>query len=136
MKKLFSTRYTENGISFSLLLLRLAVAGLMLPHGFDKLIHFINVAKDFPDPLNIGKTISLSLVIFAEFFCSALLLVGLMTRLVTIPLIITMGVAFFMVHNHNFTDGTSQLSALFLAGYLVLLIAGPGKVSIDKMLGN
>lgn len=136
MKKLFSTRYTENGISFSLLLLRLAVAGLMLPHGFDKLIHFINVAKDFPDPLNVGKTISLSLVIFAEFFCSALLLVGLMTRLVTIPLIITMGVAFFMVHNHNFTDGTSQLSALFLAGYLVLLIAGPGKVSIDKMLGN
>ena len=107
----------------------------MLPHGFDKLIHFIARVKDFPDPFHIGSTISLSLVIFAEFFCAALLLVGLMTRLVSIPLIITMGVAFFMIHNHDFV-GDGQMAALFLSGYLVLLIAGPGKISLDRMLGN
>ena len=135
MKKLFSTRYTDNGVAFSLLLLRLAMGGMMLPHGFDKLTHFITRVKDFPDPFHVGSTISLSLVIFAEFFCAALLLVGLMTRLVSIPLIITMGVAFFMIHNHDFV-GDGQMAALFLSGYLVLLVAGPGKISLDRTLGN
>ena len=135
MKKLFITRYTGNGVAFSLLLLRLAMGGMMLPHGFDKLTHFITRVKNFPDPFHIGSTVSLSLVIFAEFFCAALLLVGLMTRLVSIPLIITMAVAFFMIHNHDFV-GDGQMAALFLSGYLVLLIAGPGKISLDRTLGN
>jgi len=129
MKKLFSTRYTENSIAFSLLLLRLALGILMIPHGFSKLTKFASVVKDFPDPLHLGTTISLSLVIFAEFFCAVLLVAGLMTRLVVIPLVITMGVAVFMVHNSDFL-GEAEQATLYLAGYLVLLIAGPGKVSI------
>ena len=135
MKKLFSTRYTENSIAFSLLLLRLALGILMIPHGFSKLTKFASVVKEFPDPLHLGTTISLSLVIFAEFFCAVLLVAGLMTRLVVIPLVITMGVAVFMVHNSDFL-GEAEQATLYLAGYLVLLIAGPGKVSMDRMLGN
>lgn len=135
MKKLFSTRFTENGISFSLLLLRLAMGGLIIPHGFTKLTQFLTVVKNFPDPLNIGNTASLSLVIFAEFFCAVLLIAGLMTRLVVIPLIITMGVALFMIHHGDFF-GEGEQAALYLTGFMVLLIAGPGKVSMDRMLGN
>jgi putative oxidoreductase len=99
MKKLFSTRYSENAVSFSLLVLRLATGGLMIPHGFDKLIHFVAQSKDFPDPLGVGSVVSLSLVIFAEFFCAALLIAGLMTRLVVIPLVVTMAVAVFITHH-------------------------------------
>ena len=135
MKKLFSTRYTENSIAFSLLLLRLALGILMIPHGFGKLTKFTTVVKEFPDPFHLGTTVSLSLVIFAEFFCSVLLVAGLMTRLVVIPLIITMGVAVFMIHNSDFF-GEAEQATLYLAGYLVLLVAGPGKVSMDRMLGN
>jgi putative oxidoreductase len=107
----------------------------MIPHGFSKLTKFASVVKDFPDPLHLGTTISLSLVIFAEFFCAVLLVAGLMTRLVVIPLVITMGVAVFMVHNSDFL-GEAEQATLYLSGYLVLLIAGPGKVSMDRMLGN
>ncbi|MBM3411998.1 MAG: DoxX family protein [Bacteroidetes bacterium] len=135
MKKLFSTRYSENSIAFSLLLLRLTLGILIIPHGFYKLTKFTTVVKDFPDPLHLSSTVSLSLVIFAEFFCAVLLVAGLMTRLVVIPLIITMGVAVFMIHNSDFF-GKAELASLYLAGYIVLLIAGPGKVSMDRMLGN
>ncbi|MBM3413890.1 MAG: DoxX family protein [Bacteroidetes bacterium] len=135
MKKLFSTRYTENSIAFSLLLLRLTLGSLMIPHGFAKLTKFTTVVKEFPDPLHLGATVSLSLVIFAEFFCAVLLVAGLMTRLVVIPLIITMGVAVFMVLNSDFF-GEAEIATLYLAGFLVLLVAGPGKVSVDRMLGN
>lgn len=135
MKKLFSTRYHDNSISFSLLLLRLAMGGLIIHHGFEKLTHFVPVARSFPDPLHLGSNISLSLVIFAEFFCAVLLVAGLMTRLVVIPLIITMAVAVFMIHKGD-VFGQAELGSLYLAGYLVLLFAGPGKISMDRMLGN
>lgn len=133
MKKLFSTRYSENAVSFSLLVLRMAAGGLMIPHGFDKLIHFVAQSKDFPDPLGVGSVVSLSLVIFAEFFCAALLIAGLMTRLVVIPLVVTMAV--FITH-HGDVMGDGQQATLFLAGYIVLLFCGPGKISFDRMLGN
>ncbi|MBM3921646.1 MAG: DoxX family protein [Sphingomonadales bacterium] len=135
MKKLFSTRYSENAVSFSLLVLRMAAGGLMIPHGFDKLIHFVAQSKDFPDPLGVGSVVSLSLVIFAEFFCAALLIAGLMTRLVVIPLVVTMAVAVFITH-HGDVMGDGQQATLFLAGYIVLLFCGPGKISFDRMLGN
>ncbi|NDF97732.1 MAG: DoxX family protein [Chitinophagia bacterium] len=135
MKKLFSTRYSENAVSFSLLLLRLAAGGLIIPHGFDKLIHFVAKAKEFPDPLHVGSVVSLSLVIFAEFFCAFLLVAGLMTRLVVIPLLITMAVAVFIIH-HGDVLGEGEHAALYLAAYIALLFTGPGKVSLDRMLGN
>jgi putative oxidoreductase len=135
MKKLFSTRYSDNSISIALLLLRLAMGGLMIAHGFEKLTQFVKVAKTFPDPFHLGTTISLSLVIFAEFFCAVLLVLGLMTRLVTIPLIITMIVAVFMIHKSDFF-GEAEHATLYLAGYMALLFAGPGKASMDRMLGN
>lgn len=135
MKKLFSTRYSENAVSFSLLVLRMAAGGLMIPHGFDKLIHFVAQSKDFPDPLGVGSVVSLSLGIFAEFFCAALLIAGLMTRLVVIPLVVTMAVDVFITH-HGDVMGDGQQATLFLAGYIVLLFCGPGKISFDRMLGN
>ncbi len=135
MKKLFSTRYSENAVSFSLLLLRLAAGGLIIPHGFDKLIHFVEQAKTFPDPLQVGSVVSLSLVIFAEFFCAVLLVGGLMTRLVVIPLLITMAVAVFIIH-HGDLLGEAEHAALYLTAYVVLLFTGPGKISLDRMLGN
>ena len=135
MKKLFSTRYTETAASFSFLLLRLAAGGLMIPHGFEKLIHFEKNVTSFPDPLHLGGTLSLSMVIFAEFFCAILLVAGLMTRLALIPLLITMAVAVFMVH-HGQVVGEAEHAALYLAAFMALLLTGPGKFSFDRMLGN
>lgn len=135
MKKIFSTKYSDRSISFSLLLLRLAVGGLMIPHGFKKLINFGTKSAGFTDPFHIGGPASMSLVIFAEFFCAGLLVLGLMTRLAAFPLIIAMAVAVFIAHDGQvFGDG--EQAALYLAGYLMLLFTGPGKISMDRLIGK
>ena len=135
MKKLLSTRYSDNAFAVAMFILRLGVGGLMIPHGYSKLENFSDMAAKFTDPLGIGTTLSLALLIFAEFFCSVLIVLGLLTRLASIPLIIAMSVALFHAHKGLvFTEG--QTAALFLMGYLVLLLVGPGKFSADKMIGK
>ena len=135
MKKLFSTKYSDRTITISLFLLRVAVGGLMIPHGYKKLMNFAAKSSTFSDPLHIGSPLTMSLVIFAEFFCAGLIVLGLLTRLATIPLIIAMSVALFISHNGQ-VFGEGEKAALFLAGYLVILLTGPGKISADRLIGK
>jgi len=135
MKKLLSTKYSTNAVHAALLILRISVGVLMLNHGYTKLIGFDGMKDNFMNFLGIGKTASLLLVIFAEFFCSVFLILGLFTRLAAIPLVITMAVALFKTHNMEIF-GKGELSALYLAAYIVLLLLGPGKISADNAVGK
>jgi putative oxidoreductase len=135
MKKLLSTSYSAGAFSAAMLILRLSFGVLMMMHGYDKLIHFGDLQHKFMNFMGIGSTMSLALVVFAEFFCSLFLILGLFTRLAAIPLIIATCVMVFKAHNGEvFGDG--QTAALYLTGYLVLLFVGPGRVSIDGMIGK
>lgn len=135
MKKLISTKYSPAAFNAATFILRLGLGILMIHGGYNKLVHFAEIQKTFMSFLGMGATISLSLVVFAEFFCSMFLILGLFTRLATIPLIITMAVALFKAHNGDiFGDGT--MAALFLCSYIVLLLLGPGKISVDSMTGK
>ncbi len=135
MKKLLSTKYSAGAFNFAMLVLRFGLGVLMANHGFQKLSHFAAMKTKFMSFMGLGATTSLCLVIFAEFFCSIFLILGLFTRLATVPLIIAMGVAVFMAHKGEiFGDGEHGL--LFLIGYIVLLFVGPGKISVDGMTGK
>ena len=135
MKKLLSTKYSANAVNAALLILRIGVGVLMLNHGYSKLINFATMQDNFMNFLGIGKTASLALVIFAEFFCSVFLILGLFTRLAAIPLLITMAVALFKAHNLE-VFGKGELPALYLVAYFVLLLIGPGKISADNAIGK
>ena len=119
----------------AMLVLRFGVGVLMINHGYDKLIHFSAMKADFMNFLGLGNSISLTLVVFAEFFCSLFIIIGLFTRLSAVPLIITMAVALFMVFKGE-VFGKGELPALYLAVYVVLLLLGPGKISVDGMTGK
>jgi putative oxidoreductase len=135
MKKLLSTKYSAGAFSAAMLILRLGLGILMMMHGYDKLVHFAKYQNEFMNFLGIGKTMSLALVVFAEFFCSLFLILGLFTRLAAIPLIIATCVMVFKAHNGEvFGDG--EHAALYLIGYAVLLLVGPGRVSVDSMIGK
>jgi len=137
MKKLFSTRVSDNAFSFAMLLLRIGAGGLMLVNsGMRKLMNFNEMSSKFSDPFGIGSTTSLALVTFTEFFCAAFVIVGLFTRLAVIPLIIAMSVAFFYAHKMNYSGGPGggQTALLFLICFLVIFITGPGKASLDRFL--
>ena len=135
MKKLLSTKYSAGAFSAAMLLLRLSVGILMMNHGYDKLVHFSEYQPKFINFLGIGTTVSFALVIFAEFFCSLFLILGLFTRFATIPLIISCLVIIFQA-NHGQVFNQNALVPLYLTGYLVLLLVGPGRVSVDSMIGK
>ena len=135
MKKLLSTSYPAWAFNIAMLLLRIGMAVLMIPHGYDKLVNFASYKKDFINFLGLGSTVSLALVVFSEFFCSIFVLLGLFTRLATIPIIISTSVA--VVHAHNldiFGDG--EHGSLFVVGLIVILLCGPGKASLDGISGK
>ena len=136
MRKLLSTKYSAGAFNAAMLLLRLGVGILMMHIGYQKLIHFGDMQPKFMNFMGMGSTMSLALVVFAEFFCSMFLILGLFTRFAAIPLIITMCVALFKVNNGDVFGEYGQVATLFLLGYLVLLFVGPGKVSVDSMIGK
>lgn len=120
-------------IDLSLLLIRIASAGFMFSHGWGKLVKLVNGNFEFGDPIGLGVELSLGLTVFAEIICAFLLLIGLFTRLASIPLIITMIVAVFVVHlDHDF--GKKELGLFYLINYLVLFLSGAGKYSVDTLL--
>lgn len=136
MKNLFSTRTSDNALSFTALLLRLGAGSLMLVnHGFDKLMHFSQKAAHFADPFGIGSTTSMAMVIFAEAFCAAFIILGLFTRLAAIPLVIAMSVALFYAHKGQFF-GDGANAGLFLICFVAILFLGPGKISLDRFIGK
>ena len=116
------------------LLLFRAFAGLsMITHGYPKFRKIIANDLTFPDPIGMGPALSLYSVTFAELICAALLTIGLFSRLSTLPLIFAMSVAAF-VHHAPDPYAQKELALLYLAAYVILLITGPGKISLDALI--
>jgi putative oxidoreductase len=133
MKKLVSTSYSDSAFNTAMLLLRIVIGVLLFKHGYDKMVHFQEYSAKFINFMGIGQKASLSLSIFAEAFCSLLVVIGLFTRLAAIPIIINLSVALFKAHNGDFW-GAGQPATLFLIGFVVLLFVGPGRASVDGMI--
>lgn len=74
------------------------------------------------------------LVIIAELIGGALLVAGLLTRLTTLPLIATMIGSIFLV-KAELGMPDAGIDIALLAGLMALLLAGPGRFSIDRLLG-
>ncbi len=136
MRKLLSTKYSAGAFSFAMLVLRLVFGGLlMINHGYTKLTGFKETAVHMPSFLGIGSTATAALVVFAEFFCALFVLIGLFTRFACIPVIICMGYALFVAHNGQ-VFGQGEMATLYLGAFLALLLVGPGKASVDGLIGK
>ena len=93
----------------------------------------MNTGGKFVDFLGLGLSISLMLAIGSEFFCSLLLIGGLLTRFALVPLIITMLVAVFQAHSGDIL-GDGEMAFLYLAIYISLLLKGAGAYSVDAFV--
>lgn len=121
-------------VTYSLLILRVISGGFMLTHGVPKLLKFMNGPPfEFSDPIGIGVTASLVLTIFAEVICAVLIIAGLYTRLASVPLIITMAVAAFIVHAQD-AFFAKEMPLLYLSIFMVIAILGSGRASIDRLI--
>ncbi len=115
-----------------LLVLRIGAGGMLLGgHGLSKLLHFSGMVGSFPDPLHVGAATSLGLAMFAELLCSALVVIGLATRLATIPVLVTMSVAALLVHG-GAPFAKKELALIYALPFLTILLTGPGPLSLDR----
>lgn len=120
----------------AVLFLRIALGlSMMILHGWQKLIQFPVMVENFPDPLGMGRYLSLIVAMVVEIGASALLIAGVLTRFAAALLLITMAVALFRVHDGNFFDPGAETAALYLFGYVVLILTGGGRFSADATHG-
>jgi putative oxidoreductase len=136
MKQLFNTNFNHNSLNLMFLVLRVTIGAFMLTHGYGKLQTVLAGGEiQFMDPFGLGQAASMYLAVFAEFFCSILLILGLATRLATIPLIVTMLVAVLVAHGNDPFE-KKELALHYLLVYIVLLVCGAGKYSIDNIISR
>lgn len=132
---LFGGAGTAGGaLSLGLLVLRLAFSVALMTHGFAKFRNFGELSGSFADPLGFGSGVALSLAVFAELFCPVAVALGLLERLAVLPILVTMAFAFFGVHGGSLAKGETPF--LHLAAFAALFVSGPGKYSLDALLGK
>ena len=132
---LFPTKSNTTKVSLLLLAVRMIFGILLMNHGIQKWSNFQEMSAVFPDPLGIGSPLSLGLAIFGELVCSMAFIIGFLYRLAMIPMIFTMIVAFFVVHAND-VFAVKELAFIYLVVFILMYIAGPGKFSIDHIIGN
>ncbi|PLX03059.1 MAG: DoxX family protein [Marinilabiliales bacterium] len=133
-KFIFNPGAYPNNVNIALLILRIVIGIFMLTHGIGKFqTLFGSEPIQFSDPIGLGATASLALVVFSEVFCSILLIIGLGTRFAAIPLFTTMMVAAFIVQINN-GFGKQELALLYALIYTTIAITGAGKYSVDYLI--
>ena len=131
-----STKSNPLIIDIVLLVTRIFVGFAMLSHGFPKLQDLLSGEEiQFFSFLGLSDKTSLILAVFAEFVCSIFIILGLFTRFAVFFLIITMAVAGLIVHSGD-PFQKREASLLYLSVYLMLFAFGPGKYSVDAMIGR
>ncbi len=122
-------------LSWLLLSFRVLFGVLLMSHGIGKIMDFDNLSAVFPDPLGVGREMSLSLAIFGEVVCSVGFILGLLYRLALIPMMFIMATALFVIHAGD-TFAVKELAFTFLCVFIIMWIAGPGKYSADYLISR
>ncbi len=135
------TGYTYTNLAR--LFMRLFVGIMLLQFGIRHLVNFNLMADNFPTVLNLPPSTALVLMIIIELVCSLLIMAGFLTRLSCLPPIFAMCAAeYYILHDMvpnlpiyglDSTD-PGYLPIMFIGIYIYILIAGPGKISLDYFI--
>jgi putative oxidoreductase len=129
---LFPQYCRERLISLLILAVRVFFGVMFFTHGLQKMMNFSVLSDSFPSVLGLGSYTTLMVSIFCEFCCSLFLIAGLLHRLVLIPMIVTMAVAFFDIHDAMMPEG--ELALIYLIVFIILFFTGPGRYSFDYLI--
>jgi len=121
-----------------LLILRLNVGGLMLFHGFHKLIGGVEGIAGMLTSMGLPSFLAYGALI-CEVVAPLMMILGIWTRAASAAFAFNMLVAILMAHTAAFfavdpaTGGwTAELPALYLLGALALCFTGGGKYALTK----
>ena len=122
----------ERLVSLLILAIRIFFGVLFFVHGLDKMMNFSVLSEAYPSVFGLGSYMTLMLTIFSEFCCSLFLIAGLLERIMVLPMIAAMGVAFFDVHDAMMPEG--ELALIYMIVFLILFFTGPGRYSVDYLI--
>ena len=118
--------------NIALLILRVVFAGSMLyGHGLAKFNKLIQGDLSFANPIGIGEAPTLILAVFSEFLAPIFIIFGYKTKFFSFFPAATMFIAAFVVHWGD-PFGRVEKALLFLTVFVILMMTGPGKYSIDR----
>jgi len=122
----------------ALLVLRVWIGtSLFLRHGLEKLFGNSEMITHFPDPLHIGTYASFAVSTLSDGICSILVIFGFAARWSALMIFANIFVAWAtVVHFQFFAHGVSPGEAIviYLGGFLTVVLAGPGRFSLDSLL--
>jgi putative oxidoreductase len=126
------------------LLARLTIACVFIESGWGKIHHIDKVIGFFASLGLPAPAFQAHLVAYTEFVAGLLILVGLATRLASIPLVIVMLVALRTAFAdklagsamEDFSALTGISEYLYIVLLVWLIIAGPGRVALDALVAR
>ena len=123
------------------LFLRLFIGIMLLQFGVRQIADFDSLKDMFPTVLGMTSHATLIVMICIEVVCSFFIMLGFLTRVMTIPPFVTMILAeHYLIHNVNVAPylldwNNPVYIPMFIMGiYFFLLLVGPGKISVDYFL--
>ena len=122
--------------SIVLSIMRIAVGLLFMQHGAQKLFGWLGGVDGQGGTVQLMSQIGLAGVL--EFFGGALIVLGLLTRLIAFVLSGQMLVAYLLAHMPQGglpVQNGGELALLFSVVFLYLVAAGPGRGSVDAARG-
>ena len=124
---------------FPPLLARVTTGWVFVESGWGKL-HNLDKVTEFFQSLGIpAAELQAPFVATTEFVGGLLVLVGLLTRLASVPLAATMVVAIITAKASDitaFSDIFGLSEFLYIVLFIWLIVAGPGAVSVDHFLAR
>ena len=123
--------------NIGLLILRLSIGGLMLFHGYNKLIHGIDGLVDMFSSKGFPGSIAYA-VYLGELLAPIFIIVGYRTKLASLFVVATMLVAMFVVHADDLLklgdhgEWGVELVGLYLFGALSIFFLGGGKFALSS----
>lgn len=133
----------KNYAVWGLLILRLTLGIVFVLHGSQKITTFFGgsglegTAEAFANMGIFLPTISAYFVAFGEFFGGILLIMGLLTREVSIVITLIMAGAIYYVHGSNgffITQDGYEYNVMIISVCICLILSGGGAFSIDRVL--
>lgn len=126
-------------------------AGVMfMQFGIRQIANYDFFVKYFPDLLGMGSATTLDMMIAIEVVCSAFLIFGFLTRLSVVLPTLSMAVAEWYILDNGLMAGIANMPMgevalmsslqlgyvplLFVGMFVLIMLAGPGKVSVDYLL--
>lgn len=133
-------RFLPQSTDAGLLALRLiACLSLFLKHGTEKLFGFSAMNAHFPGTAILGVSPLLLLATLSDGICSLLMLVGFATRWAALVTLVNIFGAWTVIHHFVFFGHGAdhgELIVLYLAAFVALLLAGPGRFSLDARVAR